>query len=346
MTHFVDEPGTSHAGTKGIVLSRGVVLLLCLFGCALLWTSLFLARGEVNGTDFLALYAGARLVGTGHMYDPQAIWKVQLAAIGHYGPSLLFTRIPCFALFLWPLAQLPYAVAKAIWIAFQVLTIVGAVWLWPGSRRLALVVICWSLPLLMCLADGADTALLLFWLVLWLRLECENRPFSAGMALALCIAKFHLFLFLPLLLFRHRRWRVMQGAVAGICGLVILSFIAGGWHWPTEYFHVLTTPGINPGRYHMPNLHGLMPPGVEFPAMLLTLILCSVAIFKLNYTAGLIVSLFGSLLCSYHAYVMDGVILCPAIILLIERRHSRWLSYLAGILVTPIPWIAVLIRRP
>jgi Glycosyltransferase family 87 len=318
-------------------------VVLCLVGSGLLFASLIPERNAVGGGDFLALYSGARLVGSGHMYDPQAVRKVQVETISKYGKALLFTRIPCFGLFLWPLAQLPYATAKYIWISLQLLAVIAAVWLWPGSRRTAVVVVCWSLPVLTCLVDGADTTMLFLWLVLWRRLESQDRPVLAGMALALCIAKFHLFLFLPLLLLRHRRWLVLQGSAIGILVLSALSVAADGWRWPVDFLHVLMMPDINPGQAVMPNLHGLVP-GFEVPAIILTVILTGVAIYKLDYLNALAVALAGSLLCSYHAYVMDAVILLPAIILLIELHRSRWPSIVAGIFMTPIPWAAVLLR--
>jgi hypothetical protein len=328
---------------QNVIQRPAAAILLCLLGSGLLLGSLYAGRNLVGGTDFLALYSGARLVGTGHMYDPQAIWKVQAGTIGRYGESLLFTRIPCFGLFLWPLAQLPYAAAKHIWIALQLIAVIAAVWLWPGSRRAAMIVVCWSLPVLLCLADAADTTLLLLWLVLWRRLESRNRPVLAGVALALCIAKFHLFLFLPLLLLRNRRWLVLKGAAMGVVSCLALSFAAGGWRWPIEFLHVLMRPGINPSLAGMPTIHGFFP-GFEVPLVAVTAILICVAILKLDYLDALVATLAGSLLCSYHAYVMDAVILVPATILVIERHRSRWLSFVAAVFTTPLPWVAMYLR--
>jgi hypothetical protein len=303
--------------------------------------------------DFLALYSGARLAGTNRLYDPQSIWAIQVATTGGYGPSLLFTRIPCFALFLWPLAQLPYDAARYTWAALQLVAVITAAWLWPGSRKLALIVICWSFPILTCLTFGADTTLLLLWLVLWRRLEAKNYPVWAGIALALCIAKFHLFLLLPLLLIRHRRWSVVKGSAIGVSALLVLSFLTAGWRWPIDYLHVLTMPGINPNGILMPNIHGFAPPGLEIPAVILTLILACIAIVRLDYADATVAALAGSFLCSYHTYVMDGVVLLPAIMLVIERygrpgkapAGGRFASYIAGVLITPIPWIMVMTRR-
>jgi hypothetical protein len=98
----------------------------------------------------------------------------------------------------------------------------------------------------MCLGDGTDTLFLFLWLVLWHRLEAKYRPTWAGLALSLCIAKFHLFLLLPLALVRHRRWSEIRGSAIGISILLTVSFIGAGWRWPAEYFRVLTLPELNP----------------------------------------------------------------------------------------------------
>jgi len=74
-------------------------------------------------------------------------------------------------------------------------------------------------PILTCLTFGTDTALLFLWLVLWRRMESTNRPVWAGVALALCVAKFHLFSLLPLLLLRYRRWPVIKGSAIGVAAL-------------------------------------------------------------------------------------------------------------------------------
>ena len=199
------------------------------------------------------------------------------------------------------------------------------------------------MPVLTCLAQGADTLLLVLWLVLWWRLAKRNRPVLAGLTLALCVAKFHLFLFLPILLIRFRRWQVLKGAVVGISILLGWSFVAGGWHWPIDIFHVLAPPGINPGPLAMPNIHGLFP-RLEIPLTLVTVVLAVVAIFKLNYADALAVSSVASRLCSYHSYVMDGVILIPAIVLMLERHWARWPSVIAATVATPVPGLALLHR--
>ncbi len=343
-------------------LCLGGLFFVCFLGFGLI-TRFFTTTFVGNETDFFAFYAGARLAGTPNLYSQHAIWAAQTAATGHYSPGLLFIRLPCFALFLWPLAQLPYEAARYLWAALQCGLIAAAVWLWPGSRKIAAIVTCWSFPILTCLAFGTDTAMIFFWLACWRRLESKGYPIWAGLALALCIAKFHFFLLLPWLLIRHRRWLILQGLSLGLIILGLLSSLTAGWAWPLAYLHVLTSPAItNQSRLVMPNIHGFAQPGWEFPLVLLTLILTIWAVHKCTYTDGFIVVSLGSFLCSYHAYVHDGVILLPVLILILEKisytagvplyntsRRSRFVFEmavcLAVLLVTPFPWVALMLRH-
>ena len=83
--------------------------------------------------------------------------------------------------------------------------------------------------------------------------------------------------------------------------------------------------------------------------VVLTSILTCWAILHLDYSDSTIAALIGSFLCSYHAYVMDGVILLPVIMLVIEKYRSRppaWPAYVAAFFITPIPWLAVMMRGP
>jgi len=52
-------------------------------------------------TDFLGALLWRRLVGCKHLYEPGVIWASSAPRLAGR-PFLLFTRIPCFALFLWP----------------------------------------------------------------------------------------------------------------------------------------------------------------------------------------------------------------------------------------------------
>jgi hypothetical protein len=302
---------------------------------------------RTGGDDFLALYAGARLVGSGHMYDPAAVRLTQLRAAGFTTPSLLYTRPPCFALFLWPLAQLPYRLAHGLWLGLLLAAAIAFVALWPHANRASTAMVCcWSVPLAAGLANGQDALLLLLWLALSERLYRSGKPALSGAVLALCVAKFHLFLLLPLVFLIHRRWGVLAGGAAG-CGLLaVFCWLAGGWDWPVRYFRVLSLSQINPARGLMPNIHGLFPGGpVEWLATFAVVLATLLAVSRLQYPLALAAALTGSLLVSYHAYPQDALILIPAILIALENGRSLLLRYAALALATPVPWLLLLSRQ-
>jgi hypothetical protein len=264
------------------------------------------------------------------------------------GAAVIYTRLPWLALLLWPLAQLPYVTAHAIWLVSRFAAIAGFILLWPHSRPpLTAVVCCWSMPLALGLTNGQDAPVLLLWLALSERFQESGKPFLAGAILSLCTAKFHLFLLLPLLYLIHRRWPVLAGFSAGCAVLLALCFVAGGWDWPAAYLRILQLPDINPARWFMPNVHGFFPSGaLEWTAMAVVAAGSILAISRLDYLTGLAVALTGSLLLSYHAYFQDALLLIPAILIALNHANTI-VRYAGAALATPLPWILmVVLKRP
>jgi Glycosyltransferase family 87 len=339
------------AANQRIRLPRAVAWAACLAGIVLvLFPALWFSKAHIvsGADDFLALYGGARLAGTSHLYDPAAIKQTQIQATGMTGPVMLYIRLPWLALLLWPLAQMPYVPAHAIWLAIRFVAVAGFILLWPHSKpSLTAVVCCWSMPLALGLTNGQDAPLLLLWLALSERFQKFEKPFLAGAILSLCTAKFHLFLLLPLLYLIHRKWPVLAGMSAGCAVLAALSWVAGGWGWPAAYLRVLLVPDINPARWFMPNLHGFFPSGApEWVAMVIVASGAILMISRLDYLTGLAVALTGGLLLSYHAYFQDALLLIPAILIALKHANAI-LRYAGAALATPLPWVLMLLlQRP
>jgi hypothetical protein len=293
--------------------------------------------------DFQAFYVSGQLVLRGELYNTPAFQSAERAILGHANPELLATRPPFFALALWPLAQLPYRVAWPIWIGVLVGAAVGFVFLWP-DRRAAALACCWSGGLWASLANGQDLPLILLWLAIVLRVR-ERRPFLAGLLLALCAFKFHIFLFLPLLIWRHRLWR---GFLAGAAGLVAMSFAAGGWDWPRQY--AATLGAVHPGGENMPNLHGLFEAwphagAWEMGAALLVGAGVLAVVRRTDLSGGLAAVLAGGLLVSHHAYLHDCALLLPALLIALPAARGWGLVALAWLLA-PGSALAVLKGHP
>jgi hypothetical protein len=263
----------------------------------------------------------------GKLYDIPAFQSAEAALMKNSVPALLLkrqaVRPPFFAAAFWPLAQLPFGVASALWMAMLLGAAIGFVWLWP-DRMAAAMACCWSAGLAACLVSAQDPPLILLWLAIALRIR-KAHPFLAGMLFALCAAKFHIFVFLPVLLWRHKLWR---GFLAGGIALIAMSFAAAGWHWPAQYITALTQDIVSPGVQNMANLRGLF---VSWPhagaweigASLAIAIAVLAVVWKADFLHGLTVVLLGGILVSHHAYVQDCALLIP-VVLIAVRDIPKW----------------------
>src|ERR1017187_8673013 len=272
----------------------GIALLVFFWGPSL-------GKIAAGHNDFLAFYAGGRLVGSGQLYDPARIGQVELDTGGATGRTLRYIRPPFHAMMFRPLAVLPFGFAYRIYLLLLLAAMAGFVLLWPGPDRAALALACcWSLPVSAAFANGQDDAFLLLWLALAARGH-RRHPLWAGLVLALCAAKFQLFLLVPLWLLAQRRWRMLAGLAAGGGVLALISFLAEGWGWPQRFLAALRSPRIAPGEWIMPNLHGLWLGRAGHPVVEVILALTVAAAVlvearRSEFTPGLCAALTGSLL--------------------------------------------------
>ena len=301
---------------------RWVAVAACLLGLAFTGSTIWRAGSDRirKGTDdFLALYAGARLVGTPELYHPPSIYREEIRAAGMAGDTLVCTRMPWVPLLLWPLGQLPYQAAHAVWLALRIAAVIAFIWIWPHNPKwIVAVAVSWFLPVMAALGTGQDVIWVLFCLGVWQRLE-PKRPFLSGMVLALCAAKFHLFLLLPVYLIANRRWRVIGGASTGVLLLLALSFAANGRMWPLDYWRLLSNPVVMLGQMY--SLHGMLSLSwaQELALSMAVALAATWGIWRLGPANGLAIALSGSLLLSYHAFLMDCVVLLPALLLALGR---------------------------
>ena len=212
-------------------------------------------RGE---NDFAQLYTGATLVSTPDLYSRPTNLEVVRRNLGFTMESVVYTRPPFYAALLKPLALFPYRVAYAM---FSFASLACALWFvvrfskeCPTLPLFAAM----SIPILTAICSGQDTSFLLAILGGSILLTRAGKDVWAGVLLSLVAIKFHLFLFVPVLLLVKRRWRTLGGAVAGLAALIGFGIsVAGGVTSLTQYVNVLRDPWINPSATIMPNIHGL-----------------------------------------------------------------------------------------
>jgi hypothetical protein len=326
--------------TAGALLNIWVACNLCLPGA---W------RGR---NDFLGFYAGARLVGGPHLYDRDSVREEHLRAVGETG-EIQFGRLPCFAFFLKPLEWLPYYRAAAIWEMLSAMAFLAFIALWPGAAPATRwLFCCWSLPAFVAVFGGQDDLILLLWIALSARLLRAGKPFSAGMVLALCSSKFHLFLLVPVVLLAQCRWRVLCGVSAGLAALLAISFGVAGPTWPWNFYQVLADVRISAGLSHMPNLHSMVAGAgqLALPVQIAATLALAAGMFLAaraarSLEAPLGVALMAGVLVGFHGYLADGALFLPGLMALSSATaaYARWPSL---VLATPIPWALLQLPTP
>ena len=91
-------------------------------------------------------------------------------------------------------------------------------------------------PMLRAVTGGSNTAITLFVIVAAWRLIVEQRPFAAGLALSLLLAKPQLAVPLVGLMLIIGLYRVFAGAAAGTVAFYLSGVPLSGWGWPLEWW--------------------------------------------------------------------------------------------------------------
>ncbi len=309
-------------------------------------------RAFKGQNDFVQLYAGGKLAGTPGLYSRAANLALIKSIQGFTMDTVVYTRPPFYAALLHPLAALPYRVAYAI---FSLATLASILWFvirfsseCPSLPFFAAI----SIPLLTSLCNGQDTPLLLAILGGSILLTRRKMEFLAGLVLSLCAIKFHLFLFLPILLVLKKRWRILGGGAAGVALLAGLGVLVNGWDSTRQYIAVLRDPWINPSAIGMPNIHGLVAV-LNGDARLEIGLIAAVLLAFLwltqrseNYEFLFAASLVCGLLVSFHSGVADSVILFPAFVMAAGASTSEPLRATAALILTPVPYFMALAGAP
>jgi hypothetical protein len=323
-----------------LVCLAGLAVNAAIFGPALALT----AHGT---TDFMGFYAGGKLAFTPGLYNSTKVMLTEQTFEGMSSPTRLFMRLPVFSLFYWPFAQLKYPAASAVWEALCVLSLLAFALFWPRrQRRYTFVAACWSLPAMLIVAEGQDIGFVLLSIAVAFLLMRRRFPVAAGLAASLCMVKFHLFLMIPVWICARRQWRFAAALCAGCAALLALSFLPGGWNWPLSYLALLAKPSNTPYRDAMPTMYGLFGalPHAVIPELIVTgLIAFAVWIAsRANAAWGLAAALAGGVLAAPHAYMADGALAVPALLLVFRAGISVRLRALCYFLASPVPWLLLM----
>ncbi len=198
--------------------------------------------GRPLGGDFVEFYTVGKILNT---YPPARIYDLALAVRLQHETlptmagtqMLVFGQGPYIGWLFRPFALLPYAWAYVAWLGFSaalyvagLATLFAAVRLTPEDRKTGyLLALSWA-PFLFETWIGGQMAgfVFLVWgLFFWL--VQNERRFTAGLILSLCLFKPTLVALPAAMLLVSRRWRAAVGLAAGGAALALASFFTVGF---------------------------------------------------------------------------------------------------------------------
>jgi hypothetical protein len=325
-----------------------IFLVICAAGAALnLWTMIGNAAGW--GLDFNQFYSASHLAGTGHLYDWDALRKLE----AQHGMAIPTGRVPVVSFGVKSVTWLPYASAQAVWLVASLAALIVFAAVWPGANRMVMAAaVLSSMPVGLLLLYGQDTPYWLMFFALGLWLLQKDRPWLAGVAFAFCICKFHLAVGIPLLLIFQKRWSALCSGAATAAALIAACFLIEGPDWPSRYLAMVSNPNFSVAHGRMPNLHGL---SVWAPHAAAFEIAGALALAALLWmlcrrvpdpgVAGAVAAAAGLLL-GRHGYANDMALLIPIVVLTLQGKVPVWLKTWAIVLLSPLPTLVLASSRP
>ena len=305
------------------VVVGSIIVFLILVG---VWTS-FATHFPPTGWDFPQFYIAGSLP-IDQIYD-----RAEYEAFGseHLGPLGIeyfppYVRPAVFAAPLKALTLLPYNWAMWTFFAIQFLCYCATLYLLFqrfGFAFALLPIFALFHPAMFGIVSGQDPHGLTLLVVVGFLLLERGRDVAGGIVWGLCVYKFNLLLWLPvLLLIKGRRGALSSMAATGaLLALASVALAPAG-----EYIALLQTIEsytVSFSAAEMIGLRGLsIRAGFEaaYPILAVLLLALGVVVMKrLPLDCAFALALTGSLLCSYHVNWYDGVLLLPAITLLLAQ---------------------------
>jgi hypothetical protein len=217
------------------MLSAWLILSLILAFIAFVWF----------GVDFRGYYAATRVLMAGrNPYDYRLVAAVLLEVTGEMGNNPYYYP-PWFAWLFIPLASLPFQIARAVWMFFNL--ILWNFGLWKLSTMIGWPPVGWPRYALFALTTFSfawitwryeQAGILVFVLLVALILSIQNQDWSwSGIWLALLLIKPNVTLIIvagiSLWLLRRGQWRSVMVAIFTLLVLVSIStLITPDWYQP------------------------------------------------------------------------------------------------------------------
>ncbi len=307
--------------------------------------------------DFLGFYAAGKQVAAGdgvRLHDHKVQFEYQKALNPNHIEVVPFPRPRYYAeVFRW-LSAWPMPQALLIWQAIQSLAYLG-VWVLIVVRYrtelLQIAALFIAAPI--GIANGQDSGFMALFAALSLFLFQSARPFLAGLALAMCLFKWHLVLLVPVAMLLARQFRMLAGFGAGALVFLILDFAlagAAGWARYIELLGRRDLDRMTPGLHLMPNIYGLFAnlgiPHLWWLGLFVVipcLVLCAL---RLPWPKAIVAAQLASILCVPHAFLYDLSYLLYANMALLAsgaQGHVKWAAFL---LTVPLIYFANMLVPP
>ncbi len=344
--------GRKIAGSHSLLSTWAPAVLGLLFLLALAYP--FRERILTGDNDFLVHYIGAKLCGTGQLYEPQANYRLMEELQGEVAPILLFNRPAYTAVFLRPLAWFPYLTAWALFSILSLSCLVAFVVLTTRYCREMPLFATLSIPLLTVLINGQDTSFILLLALAATTLAVRRRDFASGLLFALCAIKPHLFFLVPFALIRLRRWRALAGGLAGGSVLFLLGVYAAGIDWIPRWLHQLKNPLMTPENYGLVNLRDAakLIAGDHWMWIAALVALLAIGLYatilKQSDDIRLLVAaaLPTALLLQFHIGAHDYLLLLLTFAIVVPAARTKALRTAATLAVLPPVYLAAMMGEP
>jgi hypothetical protein len=319
-------------------------IAVCVLGITLIALAVWYRPADAD--DFAPFYRAATLASAHESVYANPSWSPESGTDGRFLPYL---RIPSYAGALTPLARLPYARAREVWVAMSVLAVFACVWLFPAAGRNGLAIaLAFSFPLCDALMVGQDIGFVLLIVLAAAWIYSGGREFLAGLVASLLAIKIT---YLPAagVVFLAKSRRGLWGFLTGTAIQLALSFPAGGAGWPIDFVAMLRSPLLDPEPSRMMNVRALVN-GLPMPAVLFAV--AAVGLYAAFWFAcrrftvedGLIAGLALAMIATPHSKVYDGVVLIPLFVRVASLRS--WEGLLAFLCLMPGFYLMVLMGTP
>jgi hypothetical protein len=323
--------------------------LVCIAAIALNVRIVGLDSAHLGG-DYNQFYSASRLIGTGHLYDWDALRKIE----AENGVQMPTGRLPIVLFGHKLLGGLPFRTAWHVWTAMCVVALAFFATFWPGGQRLPMIAaLVLSIAATYDLLVGQDDS---FWLMSFaagLVLMEKKRDWSAGVAFSLCICKYQFALGIPIMLVAQKRWKTLISGAAAALALFAAGFLIEGPGWVVQYAKMLRLPLIVGVPEHMASVWGLAswlpwPHAIELIGIagILGMLWWECRGNRDLGMTGAAAAACG-LVAGHHTYLYDCTLMIPLTVLTFRRQYvPSWLRFWALLMLTPIPVLLLISREP